>query len=107
MVLKALFIGASLAPIPGLDDRANAELAQVLLDYAHERGRPAGRTVSPELWRCVGPFAYGRALEDLERVAATGSAEERSAALAALRQSPAAEARAILAGYGQNSSLKT
>lgn len=55
MVLKALFIGSRLAPIVGLDERANPELARTLLDYAHER-RAAGRTVSSELWRCVDPF---------------------------------------------------
>ena len=106
MVLKALFIGSELAPIQGLDERANPDLAGVLLDYAHERWA-AGRWVSPELWRCVGPFAHGRALKDLERVAATGTTEERDAALQALRASPAAEAGAILARYGQNSSLST
>jgi hypothetical protein len=106
MVLKALFIGSELAPIQGLDERANPDLAEVLLDYAHERWA-AGRSVSPELWRCVGPFAHGRALKDLERVAATGTTEERDAALQALRASPAAGAAAILARYGQNSSLST
>lgn len=37
MVLKALFVGSTLAPIQGLDRRANAELAIILVDYAHER----------------------------------------------------------------------
>jgi hypothetical protein len=96
MVLKALFIGSTLAPIQGLDERADSELAGVLVDYAHERWA-AGRPVSPELWRCVGPFAEGPALADLERVLATGAAEERAAARAALQASPAADARAILA----------
>ena len=56
MVLKALFIGSTLAPIQGLDRRANPTLARMLCDYARER-RAADRPVSPELWRCVGPFA--------------------------------------------------
>ena len=55
MVLKALFIGARLNPIYGIDKRANLELANILQDYAHERWA-AGREVSPELWRCIGPF---------------------------------------------------
>src|SRR5687768_794921 len=64
MVLKALFIGSSLAPIQALDERANPMLARVLSDYAHERWA-AGRSVTPELWRCLGPFATGALLDDL------------------------------------------
>ncbi len=98
MVLKALFIGSSLAPIRGLGERANPELAQVLVDYAHERWA-AGRPVSPELWLCVGPFAEGPMLDDLARVLTTGTMEERAAARAALQASPSAAAGAILAGH--------
>jgi hypothetical protein len=98
MVLKALFIGSTLAPIRGIHDRANPELAQILVDYAHERWA-AGRPVSPELWLCVGPFAEGNILDDLEHVLATGRPEERAAAAAALRASPAQEARAVLARH--------
>lgn len=99
MVLKALFIGSPLAPIQGLAARANPELAEVLVDYAHERWA-AGRPVSPELWLCVGPFADGAMLGDLERVVATGTPNERAAAAAALRASPAPGARDILARHG-------
>lgn len=56
MILKALFVGSELAPIIGLDPRANPELARILLDYANERGA-AGREITPELWRPVVPFA--------------------------------------------------
>ena len=56
MVVKTLFIGSRLAHIQGLDARRNADLAQMLIDYADER-RAAGRSISPELWRCVAPFA--------------------------------------------------
>ena len=55
MVLKALFIGSTLAPIQGLDERANPTLAEISADYAHERWA-AGRPVTPELWRCIGPL---------------------------------------------------
>lgn len=98
MVLKALFIGSSLLPIQGLAARANPELAAVLVDYAHERWA-AGRPVSPELWLCVGPFAEGAMLADLEKVLATGMPEERAAAAAALRASPNPDARDILARH--------
>lgn len=95
MVLKALFIGSPLAPIQGLDERANPELAGMLCDYAHERWA-AGRAVSPELWRCVGPFAADSALADLERVAASSDEAERRAAALALSASATREAGRIL-----------
>lgn len=87
MVLKALFVGSPLAPIEGLDARANDELARIMRDFAHERWA-AGRQVPHEIWRCVGPFATGEALADLDRVLATGSPLERKAAALALAASP-------------------
>lgn len=98
MVLKALFIGSSLAPIQGLDERSNADLARILSDYAHERWA-AGRPVTPELWRCVGPFAEGNLFDDLDRVLGTGSAAERDAALLALSTSPDPRAAVTLAAH--------
>jgi hypothetical protein len=95
MVLKALFVGSALHPIQGLDARANPTLARMLCDYAHERWA-AGRPVSPELWRCVGPYADAEALADLQRVLATGDATERKAAALALAACPDARAREVL-----------
>ena len=96
MVLKALFIGSTLHPIVGLDVRANAALAATLCDYAHERWA-AGRPVTPELWRCVGPFAQGAALKDLERALASADENERRGAALALAASPDPEAGTGLA----------
>ena len=87
LVLKALFIETTLAPIQGLDRRANPTLARMLCDYAHERWA-AGRPVSPELWRCVGPWADDAARDDLARVLRTGNAAERQAARSALSAAP-------------------
>ena len=87
MVLKALFIDSSLAPIQGLDERANIDLARILCDYAHERWA-AHRTVTPELWRCVGPFARDDMLEDLLKVSNSELLVEQEAALLALSQCP-------------------
>ena len=96
MVLKALFIGSTLAPIQGLDERRNPTLAQILSDYAHERWA-AGRPVTPELWRCLGPFAEGILLDDLERLASSKEEHERRAAALALSASPDSRASAVLA----------
>jgi hypothetical protein len=98
MVLKTLFIGSTLHPIVGLDRRANAELARMLCDYAHERWS-AGRPISPELWRCVGPYARGDMLHDLGRVLEKGTDPERTAAALALASSPDPAATGLLWAY--------
>ena len=94
MVLKALFEGSPLYLIDGLDDRANADLAAMLVAYAHERWS-AGRSVSPELWRSVGPFAQGAMVADLRRVLKENDPMQQEAAALACYTS--AEARSLLA----------
>lgn len=93
MVLKALFIGSTLYPIQGLGQRANADLARILRDYAHERWA-AGRPVTPELWRCV--LASGEALGDLERALNGEDKLERQGAALTLASSADPKAKALL-----------
>jgi hypothetical protein len=95
MVLKALFVGARLDLVVGLDQRRNEALAHMLCDYAHERWA-ASRVVSPELWRCVGPFATGGALDDFRRLLSRGTGVERQAAALALLEAPDAAAKKLL-----------
>jgi hypothetical protein len=95
MVLKALFIGAPLHPIERLDARANPELARMLIDYARER-TAAHRTVSPELWRCVGPFLDPTTLGDVVPRLASDDIWERRAAALALGDSPHPDAAILL-----------
>jgi len=98
MVLKTLFIGSTLHPVSGLDRRANPALARMLCDYAHERWA-AGRPISHELWRCVGPHARGEMLVDLGRVLEKGTGPERGAAALALASSPDPAAAGVLSAY--------
>ena len=91
MVVKALFIGALLWPIQGLDQRANPHLARMLVDFAHERWA-AGRSVSPELWRCVAPHADADGIAALRRAFETGGDKERLAVALAVRDTAAAAA---------------
>lgn len=103
MVLKALFIDSTLAPIQGLDKRANEELATILCDYAHERWA-ATRPVTIELWRCVGPFAKDTMIDDLQRVAESKTSIEHRAGVLALSQCPDQKAQDLLASYPQTAS---
>ena len=96
MVLKALFVDSLLSQIQGLEARANAKLARMLSDYAHERWA-AGRTVNPQLWRPIGPFAEGDLLTDLERVLSQGESFEQQAAALACASAPTSEAQVLLA----------
>ncbi|WP_347156671.1 EboA domain-containing protein [Pontibacter chitinilyticus] len=100
MVLKTLFVGKPLYRIQGIDRRANAKLAHILSDYAHERWA-AGRPVSPELWRSVGPFIDDALLEDIKRLFAQPDLLQQEAAALACSQSTHPGAKALLEGHPQ------
>ncbi len=94
VVLKALFVESPLYLIRGIDDRVNEKLADMLVDYAHERWA-ADRSVSPELWRPVGPYA-GDYLEDLERVLGHPDEIQKQAAILALSAGSSPEAKELV-----------
>lgn len=96
MILKCLFIEVSLRPVIGIDERANAKLMSMLVDFAHER-RAAHRSIPAELWRCVGPCADERAIGDLRIALTSDSPAERQAAALALSVSPHPTAKSVLA----------
>lgn len=64
-VIKALFVGAPLWRLQGLDERLSPELTRMALDLADER-RSAGRPVPHELWLCLGKAGGARGLAALE-----------------------------------------
>ena len=87
MVVKALFIGSTLWPIQGLDERANPRLARMLVGLAQERWA-AQRPVSGELWRCVAPHANSEDIAALVHGWNAGNDKERLAITLALQQAP-------------------
>ena len=98
MVLKAVFLQRPLFRIYGADERANEELANMLIDFAHERWA-AGRQVMPELWRFVGPFLNENKISDIKKVVEEGEELEKEAALLACSRSPLPEANQLLDQY--------
>lgn len=101
IVLKALFVGSPLYLIYGIDQRTNKKLAKMLVEYAHERWS-AGRKVSPELWRPVGPFIADGYSSELEKVLENPDDIQKSAAVLALSASDSGDARKLLK---QNSNI--
>jgi hypothetical protein len=87
MVVKAFFIGSSLWPIQGLDQRANPRLARMLVGLAQERWA-AERPVSGELWRCVVPHADAEGVAALTRGWNAGNERDRLAIALASRGAP-------------------
>jgi len=95
IVLKSLFVGSPLYLIQGIDRRSNENLAHMLVEYAHERWS-AGREVSPELWRPVGPFIDQKYINDIKHVLNHTDAIHKQAAVLALSDSESPEAKDLL-----------
>jgi hypothetical protein len=95
MVVKTFFVESPIHEIEGIDRRVNPPLARMLSDLAHERWA-AGRDFSPQLWRCVGPCADDRGLDDLKKVLSRDAPAEKRAAALALHSCPNPRAAAIL-----------
>jgi hypothetical protein len=91
MVVKAIFIGATLWPIQGLDRRSNPQLARMLVALLHER-RAAGRPISAEVWRCIVPHADDEERAAMLRTWDDGDNAHRRAIALALKRTPEAAA---------------
>jgi len=98
MVVKAIFMQRPLFKIQNAESRANRELSDIIIDFAHERWA-AGRDVIPELWRFVGPFINSENFKDIKRVSNSEDELERNAALLACSMSNYPEAKELLKSY--------
>lgn len=79
LVLKAFFTEKNINRIAGLDERANRELALILIDYANERWA-AHRTVNPQLWRLVAKFIDETNFKSIEKAFRSNDVKEKQAA---------------------------
>lgn len=84
MVLKAMFMQRPMYRVYRIEDRKNAKLAEIFLDYAEER-RSAHRPVSPELWRFIDGHLSPRARDLLDKTSAEGTPLEKAAVYKVLR----------------------
>ena len=98
LVLKTLFVSKPLYRIYGLEERSNPTLARMLTDYAHERWA-AGRTISPELWRPIGPFINENNIQDFQKLFSQPNELEREAAALAVAQSNYKPAKELLEAH--------
>jgi hypothetical protein len=63
-VLKCVFTGVPLSAVHGLAERADGELARMLVDFARERVA-AGRTVPPDVWLVLDHYPAAVEASDL------------------------------------------
>ena len=100
LVIKALFIGAPLWRVHGLDRRVDAELARMALDLVEER-TSAHREVQPELWLCLGEHGgeRGRLAMEAELSGSTSTSLGRAGACLGLARSGRGD---LLRAYAEN-----
>jgi hypothetical protein len=93
MVLKAVFMERPIYRVYRIEERKNATLAAIFLDYAEERWS-AHRAVTPELWRFVAGYADERFLPGIQKTIKEDEELQRLAATKALVESdfPAGQA---------------
>ncbi|MEX0273296.1 MAG: EboA domain-containing protein [Flavobacteriaceae bacterium] len=98
MYLKAAFMGQDLSRIRDVEKRANAQLARIISDYAHERWA-ASREIDPLFWRPVTTFMSAGILEDMQRLLQSDNAMENKAAALCCHHSGSQEAATLLDAY--------
>lgn len=104
LVLKAFFTEKDINKINGLDERANAQLALTLSDYARER-YAAGRQINPQLWRLAGPFINDQIFEAIKIGLSNQDKKEHEAIALAISKSDYQPAKAYISQIPELSQL--
>ena len=89
-VLKCVFVGVPLASFARLQERADAELARMLADFAHER-IAAGRDVPADVWLVLDRFPAAVTTAGLREELSSPVPDRRAAAERALAGHTAAQ----------------
>ncbi len=100
LYLKAAFMARPIQEIIGIEIRANAELANILSDFAHERWA-AGREVPLSMWLTVPQFINERILKDLKKLFSHAQTQQQTVAALVCGESTHPEAKALLEQYPQ------
>lgn len=98
MFLKAAFMQQDLGTMVAIDERANADLARIISDYAHERWA-ASRDIDPLFWRPVSNFLNDGLVEDVKRLFESEKPTEKSAAALVCYNSKLTIAKDLLNNY--------
>ena len=98
MYLKAAFVETDLSQIIDIEKKANAELARIISDYAHERWA-ASRTINPLFWRPVSHFLNPTLLKDMKRLLESTDQKEKYAAALCCLESNSVEATVLINSY--------
>ncbi len=98
MYLKAAFMQRDLGRIMDISNRANASLARIISDYAHERWA-ASRDVDPMFWQPVGQFLNEDLLGDMERLLHSENPAEQRAGFLSCLTSDNPQAKKLIAGH--------
>ncbi len=98
LVMKSIFNDKPVHLIYGLEKRANAELARILTDFAHERWA-AGRRVAPRVWQLIADFVNDRTIADLKHLLDSATEEDREAGALVCLQSDFPPAMELLELY--------
>ena len=98
MYLKAAFMQLDLSTIEQIDERANADLARIISDYAHERWA-ASREIDPYFWRPISNFIDESLATDIKRLLQSDNSKENKAAALVCYNSRLPIAKELLTNY--------